>query len=402
MRITFNGLVLLGMSFILFVAACNTQSGWQYMISACLLALLIISAFLSLLGIQKISVSKYVPGSMYAGKDATVEVTITNDSAREKPFFYIQECPLNTEDNPYAGVVSYNPIVLLIKYLHSNFIHKEYSVSYFLQLLPAKGYVQFEHTFQPKKRGLFCTGKLVLTSSFPFGLFSASRTYSQKREVVVYPEAIDIRGGWINRIANRTVVSQLSYSYIPTSIPGTTRGLREYVPGDSPRHIHWPSSAKTGSLLVREFEIESSGFVYIILDSCPEYESEEYFELAVTTATSLLKACHTEGLTTMFATQPDSYCYEGEFNPEEWTSQMEVLARVAPVSEHPSYKLVDKINQDLLSEERGGSPVFVLISPEEKTEYSANKSNIVSIVISSGYEPLANYCINTQRDLKYI
>ena len=44
-------------------------------------------------------------------------------------------------------------------------------------------------------------------------------------------------------------------------------GIREYRPGDSMRHVHWPSTARTGTVMVREFEEEQTRRLAIVLDA---------------------------------------------------------------------------------------------------------------------------------------
>jgi uncharacterized protein (DUF58 family) len=45
------------------------------------------------------------------------------------------------------------------------------------------------------------------------------------------------------------------------------RGIREYATGDSLRHVHWPSSARRGQLLVKEFEAGTHAEVAFILQT---------------------------------------------------------------------------------------------------------------------------------------
>ncbi|MDR2348506.1 MAG: DUF58 domain-containing protein, partial [Bifidobacteriaceae bacterium] len=64
--------------------------------------------------------------------------------------------------------------------------------------------------------------------------------------------------------------------------------LRDYVPGDDLRHIHWKSSAKLGRFLVRQFEETRRSHLVVALSLDPaEYESAEAFELAASAAASL-------------------------------------------------------------------------------------------------------------------
>jgi len=43
-------------------------------------------------------------------------------------------------------------------------------------------------------------------------------------------------------------------------------GIRDYVPGDSMNYIHWRSTARTGRLMIKEFELDPSADVYLVLD----------------------------------------------------------------------------------------------------------------------------------------
>ena len=64
--------------------------------------------------------------------------------------------------------------------------------------------------------------------------------------------------------------------------------LREYVPGDDRRHIHWKKTARTGTLLVREFLETRRSMVTIVLSTDPlDYFDDEEFELAVSCAASI-------------------------------------------------------------------------------------------------------------------
>ena len=67
--------------------------------------------------------------------------------------------------------------------------------------------------------------------------------------------------------------------------------LREYVPGDDLRHVHWRSSAKAGELLVRQYHETRRGHVTVLVDGArSSYPRLRDFELAVSVATSIAAA----------------------------------------------------------------------------------------------------------------
>jgi uncharacterized protein (DUF58 family) len=50
--------------------------------------------------------------------------------------------------------------------------------------------------------------------------------------------------------------------YVTTNVAG----VREYAPGDSFNRIHWPSTARTGRLVSKEFELDPTADVWLFLD----------------------------------------------------------------------------------------------------------------------------------------
>lgn len=114
------------------------------------------------------------------------------------------------------------------------------------------------------QRGRFTLGPVTLSSGDPFGLFLFQKELHRfTSHVVVYPLAVDLpnfqppigeqTGGEARR--RRT-------HYVTTNVAG----VREYTSGDSMSRIHWPSTARTGRMMVKEFELDPMADVWIFLD----------------------------------------------------------------------------------------------------------------------------------------
>jgi uncharacterized protein (DUF58 family) len=115
------------------------------------------------------------------------------------------------------------------------------------------------------QRGRFTLGPVTLVSGDPFGLFQKSRRLDDPPGVtiIVYPPTVDVPnfaplvgilpGG--DTMRRRT-------PYVTTNVSG----VREYAPGDSFNRIHWPSSARTGRLISKEFELDPTADVWLFWD----------------------------------------------------------------------------------------------------------------------------------------
>jgi uncharacterized protein (DUF58 family) len=115
------------------------------------------------------------------------------------------------------------------------------------------------------RRGRFMLGPIELVSSDPFGLFPLTKKLPKEfsSHVVVYPMAVDLPafqppvGEQIGGEASRRRTH-----YVTTNVSG----IREYAFGDSFNRVHWPSTARTGRMMVKEFELDPIADVWIILD----------------------------------------------------------------------------------------------------------------------------------------
>lgn len=115
------------------------------------------------------------------------------------------------------------------------------------------------------QRGRFTLGPITFYSSDPFGLFLLKKELPRSftSHVVVYPLAADLPSFQppIGEQTGGEVMHRRTH-YVTTNVSG----IRNYVPGDSFNRIHWPSTARTGQLMVKEFELDPLADVWIFLD----------------------------------------------------------------------------------------------------------------------------------------
>ena len=71
--------------------------------------------------------------------------------------------------------------------------------------------------------------------------------------------------------------------------------LREYVPGDDRRHIHWKTSARTGTLMVKQLVDTSLPDLTLLIDLNPARWTDAAFEVAMEAAASMVCACTEAG-----------------------------------------------------------------------------------------------------------
>ena len=96
---------------------------------------------------------------------------------------------------------------------------------------------------------LFCTHVRELDC---FGLFSRKRICTAQAGILFPPQTFPV-SVCLDQAAEVLLDSESYSAQKAGNDPGETFRIREYVPGDPIRQIHWKLSEKTGTLMVREF-----------------------------------------------------------------------------------------------------------------------------------------------------
>ena len=134
------------------------------------------------------------------------------------------------------------------------------------------------------QRAVLDVGPVTAVRADPLGLLRRERHLSEMDTLYVHPKTLRVEGsaaGLVRDLEGRTVpkVSDNDVSF---------HALRGYVAGDDRRHIHWKSSAKTGTLMVRQFEeTRRSHLLTMVSSRLEDYASDDEFELAISIAGSL-------------------------------------------------------------------------------------------------------------------
>ncbi|MEZ5380887.1 MAG: DUF58 domain-containing protein [Microthrixaceae bacterium] len=136
-------------------------------------------------------------------------------------------------------------------------------------------------------RGVLGLGPARLTRLDPFGLFERPLPAGAAASVLVRPKThrlVGLPGG--GRLHDR----QHAQLMTPTQAAEDFVGLRPYQAGDDIRHVHWPAVARSGNLMVRQFERPDESHVAIVLDGRTARHTVSTFERAVEAAASVAQA----------------------------------------------------------------------------------------------------------------
>jgi uncharacterized protein (DUF58 family) len=177
------------------------------------------------------------------------------------------------------------------------------------------------------RRGRFSLGPVWITSGDPFGIFRASRKLTEGMTVVVYPRTVALPR--FGRVPGELPGGSLQGVRVQFSTPNVA-SVRDYQSGDAFNRIHWPTTARTTRLMVREFELDPTADVWIVLDLNADVHTgsgiESTEEYAVTAAASLarhlLEQGRAVGMVSQTATLP------ADRGPRQAERILEVLALV--------------------------------------------------------------------------
>lgn len=134
------------------------------------------------------------------------------------------------------------------------------------------------------RRAVVKVGPVSVVRGDPLGLFERVHRKDEPVDLYVHPRTVRFEGQSLGFVRDLEGLPAKDLSRDDVSF----HALREYQPGDDLRHVHWKSTARTGSVMVRQYEETRRSHFVIGLSTHPgEYRDADEFELAVSAAGSL-------------------------------------------------------------------------------------------------------------------
>lgn len=149
--------------------------------------------------------------------------------------------------------------------------------------------VRASYRLPTDQRGVVRIGPLQIHVGDPFGLTSVSTPAAPVADLTVWPAVETVAA-----LPHTHGDDPHGGTEVPSALANVGddfHALRPYVMGDDLRRVHWPSTARSNELLVRQDEMPWESRATVALDTRRIAHSHETFERAVTAAASIVVAC---------------------------------------------------------------------------------------------------------------
>jgi uncharacterized protein (DUF58 family) len=145
---------------------------------------------------------------------------------------------------------------------------------------------QVTYVLPTDRRAVLPIGPLSIERSDPFGLWRLRQSAGTVEQLWVHPvvHVLYAMPPGRSRSLEGSDTDRVPFGST------TFHALREYVPGDDLRHVHWRSSARIGTLMVREHVDTSLPQLTLVLDTSSTSHDPLHFEEAVEAAASVAAA----------------------------------------------------------------------------------------------------------------
>jgi uncharacterized protein (DUF58 family) len=250
---------------LLFVVGTSVQAGWLLVLSASLLGGAIAGFALPSRMTRGLELERRTPSETFQGDEVRVGVVVANRSRAMR-------LSVDLRDE-----------------------HLERTRAFVSRLAPGESAV-VETTRTAWRRGVHASSDVIVSSAAPFGVAERRRVVSVASSTVVYPRVVPLDALTFLEAAP---TSERAMHSAPRRGGGPDYlGIREYRTGDSMRHVHWPSTARHGELMVREFEREQTRRLAVVIDTVTDAAVEggaTPLDVACSVAASVAFAAHAAG-----------------------------------------------------------------------------------------------------------
>jgi uncharacterized protein (DUF58 family) len=284
-RVTLGGaLFAVGLGFTGF-AAMLSANNLLFLVFAAMMALLLVSGFLSRLVLAGLEVELLLPRHVAARAPTPARIRVRNIK-RLTPSFSIE---LAGRKDPVTGL----PSIL--------------KAPVYFPVVPSRESMEAAVQVNFPRRGRHVDNVFVISTRFPFGFLRRTTAVELRRETLVYP-ALEPTEEAEHLLAE----AEGEMKAFARGIGHDFDRIRSWEYSDSARHVDWKSTAHTGSLHVREYTRDEQQAVEIVFDRRLPDGQSGWFETAIERCAWLAWNLDSRGLDLHFRSQGISLQVPGQ------------------------------------------------------------------------------------------
>ena len=260
-----HGLVYLGIMAALFVGSLLGRSNSLMLVFAMMAGPFILNGWVTYSMLKRLHVNRRVQTATHAGDRVSVEITLKNNKWLLASWLMAVQDSLAGANEQLSGGVLYSRV-------------------------PPRGERRACYDVRLMQRGRYHFGPVYVSTRFPLGLVERGLVLDSRDEILVYPRLGRLSATWrqTHLLADESFRTREAS---PGPFDDVFHGIREFRWGDNPRAIHWRTSARQNSVMVREFRQSRERGLVVLLDlyqpKRPTDSDRERVELAVSLAATI-------------------------------------------------------------------------------------------------------------------
>lgn len=287
--------------------------------------------------LRRLTVVRRVPAYVFSGDPLVLDYVLENGRRWYAALALFVEDSLMPLDRTVPGATGLTPRV-------------------FFPRVPGRDRRRQQWKAVSPERGRYRFRDLDIGTRSPFGIVEHRVTISLADQIVVYPRIGHLTRRWF-LIQRQATENRRGQRHDRSAQQMEYHGLRDYRSGDSPRWIHWRTSARRGELMVKEFEQQNEQDLAILVDpwlprTKATPEQRESVEQAISfAATVCLDTCRHQGRRLLLGwTGPAPGARHGPASVKLLHELLEQLAMLRSTSEGNLAELLDALPPALLRE----------------------------------------------------